>query len=116
MAKNAALSAYKAGARAGKTGKHHKPKMTIPLAIVGGFVPMGVDLVSAFKVGGIPAALGHVSLCTTGYDPADGLWKPMFAVKTLYGPLLLGTIVHKVAGGLGINRMLARMGIPLVRI
>jgi hypothetical protein len=95
---------------------HRAKRMTIPLAIVGGFVPMGVDLVSAFKVGGIEAALGHVSLCTTGYDPADGIWKPMFAVKKLYGPLLLGTIVHKAAGRLGINRMLASMGIPLVRV
>jgi hypothetical protein len=116
MAKNAALAAYKAGAKARNTGKHHKPKTTIPLAIVGGFVPMGVDLVSAFRVGGVEAALGHVSLCTTGYDPADGQWKPMFAAKKLYGPLLLGTIVHKVASGLGINRMLARMGVPLLRI
>jgi hypothetical protein len=95
----------------------HKAKsMTIPLAIVGGFVPMGVDLISAFKVGGIEAAMGHVSLCTTGYDPADGIWKPMFAVRKLYGPLLLGAIVHKAAGRLGINRMLASMGIPLVRV
>jgi hypothetical protein len=95
---------------------HRAKKMTIPLAIVGGFVPMGADLISAYKVGGLEATLGHVSLCTTGYDPADDLWKPMFAVKKLYGPLLLGTIVHKVAGRLGVNRMLAQMGVPLVRI
>lgn len=116
MAKNTALAAYKAGVKARSTGKHHKPKMTIPLAIVGGFVPMGVDLVSAFRIGGIEATLGHVSLCTTGYDPSDGQWKPMFAAKKLYGPLLLGTIVHKVAGGLGINRMIAKSGIPIFRI
>jgi hypothetical protein len=90
--------------------------MTLPLAIVGGFVPMGADIVSAFRVGGIEAALGHVSLCTTGYDPADGQFKPMFAAKKLYGPLLLGVIVHKFAGKLGVNRALGRMGVPFVRI
>jgi hypothetical protein len=91
-------------------------KMTIPLAVVGGLVPMGADLILAYKVGGVEATLGHVSLCTTGYDPADGQWKPMFAVKKLYGPLLLGTAVHKLAGALGINRMLARMKVPFLRI
>jgi hypothetical protein len=95
---------------------HRAKSMTLPLAIVGGFVPMGVDLISAYKVGGIEAAMGHVSLCTTGYDPADGIWKPGFAMKKLYGPLLLGAIVHKAANRLGINRMLAGMGIPLVRV
>jgi hypothetical protein len=95
---------------------HRAKKMTIPLAIVGGFVPMGSDLVSAYKVGGIEAMLGHVSLCTTGYDPADGKWKPMFAAKYLYGPVLLGAFVHKAANRLGINRMLASAGVPLLRI
>lgn len=98
--------------RVGRRAQH----MTIPLAIVGGLVPMGADIVSAYRVGGIEAALGHLSLCTTGYDPADGQYKPMFAVKKLYGPLLLGAIVHKAAGRLGINRMLAKTGIPLLRI
>jgi hypothetical protein len=95
---------------------HRAQKMTIPLAIVGGLVPMGADILLAFKVGGAEAALGHVSLCTTGYDPADGQWKPMFAAKKLYGPLLLGAFVHKAAGQLGVNRMLAKTGIPLLRI
>jgi hypothetical protein len=98
--------------RAGRRAKH----MTLPLAVVGGFVPMGTDIISAYKVGGVSAALGHVSLCTTGYDPADNKWKPMFAVQKLYGPLLLGAIVHKAANRLGINRMLSSMGVPLIRV
>jgi len=99
-----------------RRGGHKSKSMTIPLALVGGFVPMGTDILSAYKVGGISAALGHVSLCTTGYDPADGQWKPMFAVQKLYGPLVLAALVHKVANKLGINRALASAGIPLVRI
>jgi hypothetical protein len=98
-----------------RVGRRSK-SMGIPLAIVGGFVPMGTDIISAYKVGGVSAALGHVSLCTTGYDPADNKWKPMFAVEKLYGPLLLGAIVHKAANRLGINRMLASAGIPLLRV
>ena len=77
---------------------------------------MGADLVSAYKVGGAEAAIGHVSLCTTGYDPADGKWKPSFALQKLYGPLFLGMVVHKAASKVGINRMLAKAGVPLFRI
>jgi len=90
--------------------------MTVPVAIAAGFVPMVSDVLSAYRIGGGEAALGHVSLCTTGYDPADGKWKPMFAFQKLYGPLLAGMIVHKVAGKLGINRALGKAGIPLLRI
>ena len=85
-------------------------------ALLAGFIPMGQDIISAYKVGGASAALGHVSLCTTGYDPADGKWKPMFAAQKLYGPLLLGAVVHKVANRLGINGALQRAGVPLLRI
>jgi hypothetical protein len=94
----------------------HKAGMTIPLAIVGGLTPMLSDIMLAYHVGGGEAALGHVSLCTTGYDPADGKWKPAFAMQKLYGPLFIGVMVHKVAGRLGINRMISKAGIPLFRI
>lgn len=112
MAKTRTIVRY----RAAKAKHHKKAGMTIPLAVVGGLVPMGADLVSAYKVGGAEAALGHVSLCTTGYDPADGKWKPSFAMQKLYGPLFLGMMVHKLAGRLGVNRMLAGAGVPLLRV
>ena len=98
--------------RVGRRAKH----MTLPLAIVGGFIPMGQDIFGAYKVGGLSAALGHVSLCTTGYDPADGKWKPMFAAQKLYGPLMLGVLVHKLATRLGVNRALGKAGIPFLRV
>lgn len=90
--------------------------MSVSLAMIGGLTPMLADLMSAYRVGGGEAVLGHVSLCTTGYDPADGLWKPMFAVKKLYGPMFIAAVVHKFAGKLGINRMIAKSGIPIFRI
>lgn len=99
-----------------KAKHHRKAGMTIPLAVVGGLVPMGVDIVQAYKIGGVEAALGHVSLCTTGYDPSDGKMKLGFAMQKLYGPLFLGMMVHKVAGRLGVNRMLSQAGVPLVRV
>lgn len=99
-----------------KAKHHRKAGMTIPLAVIGGLVPMGVDVVQAYKIGGAEAALGHVSMCTTGYDPSDGKIKLGFAMQKLYGPLFLGMMVHKVAGRLGVNRMLSRAGVPVLRV
>ena len=98
-----------------RVGRRAK-RMTVPLAIVAGFVPAALDIKLAYKVGGFEAALGHVSLCASGYDPSDGVWKPMFAFEKLYGPLLLGAVVHSAANHLGINRVLAKAGIPILRV
>jgi len=99
-----------------RTVARRKGGMTLPLAVIGGLVPAAADIVSAYKIAGLDGALGHVSLCTTGYDPSDGQWKPSFAFQKLYGPLFLGTLVHKLAGRFGVNRMLASSGIPFIRI
>jgi len=99
-----------------KKRRRSKGGFTLPLAVVGGLVPAGADIHSAYKIGGAEAALGHVSLVTTGYDPADGAWKPAFAFQKLYGPLFVGFMVHKLAAQLGINRALGRAGVPFVRI
>ncbi len=114
MAKTKAITRYRYRRR--KNPGRRRGGFTLPLAVIGGLVPAGVDVLAAFKIGGAQTALEHVSLCTTGYDPADNVWKPDFAARKLYGPLLLGTIVHKLASKLGINRMIARSGIPVVRI
>jgi hypothetical protein len=117
MAKGSALSAYKSGEKAARgKRKRRKGSYTIPLAVVGGFVPAILDIKSAFHVAGFDGALGHVSLLTTGYDPSDGNWKPAFAARYMYGPVILGAIVHKMAGKMGINKALGRMGIPFFRI
>jgi hypothetical protein len=97
--------------------KHRKrPGMTIPLAVVGGLMPMGSDVLAAYKIGGAQCALEHVSMCTTGYNPADGKFLPGFAMSKLYGPLFVGTMVHKVAARLGVNRMLSKAGVPFLRV
>lgn len=99
-----------------KARHHRRGGMTIPVSLIGGLMPMAADIISATRVGGMEAALGHVSLCTTGYDPADGKWKPGFALQKLYGPMFVAMMVHKLAGRLGINRMLGKARVPLFRI
>lgn len=91
-------------------------KMTVPVAVIAGFVPMGADILSAYRVAGAQGAIEHLALCTTGYDPSDGKFKPMFAFQKLYGPLIAGVMVHKIAGYLGVNRALGRAKVPFLRI
>lgn len=93
-----------------------KGGFTLPAAVIGGLVPMGADIVSAYRIAGPQAALEHVAMCTTGYDPSDGQWKPAFAMQKLYGPLFVGFMVHKLASKVGINRALGRAGVPFLRI
>lgn len=96
--------------------RHRAAKMTLPLAVIGGMVPAAYDVLAGYRANGFDGAMGHVALVTTGYDTGDGKFKPMYAIQKLYGPLLLGVLVHKAAGKLGVNRMLASAGVPLFRV
>jgi hypothetical protein len=58
----------------------------------------------------------HASMMTTGYDPTDGKIKFGYAIQKLYGPLAIGFAAHTIASKLGVNRMLARAGVPFIRI
>jgi hypothetical protein len=92
---------------------------TIPLAVVGGLVPTGLDVFHATQDYGWMAGLDHVSLCTTGItSKPDGSveWHPGYAAKKLWLPLGAGIVVHMLASKLGVNRMLARIGIPVLRV
>jgi len=93
-----------------------RAKMTIPLAIVAGFAPATMRLISAYRIGGIEAVPQHLSMITTGYDPVSGKFSLSQPLMNLWGPLAIGALVHKTAGRLGINRMLSRAGVPLLRI
>lgn len=122
MAKStSALSAYKAGQRAasGSKGRRRSKGFTIPLAVAGGLVPMGLDVMHATQDYGWRAGLDHISLCTTGITskPDGGVeWHPGYAFYKLWLPLGAGVLVHKLAGRMGVNRMIARLGIPILRI
>jgi len=93
-----------------------RAKMTIPLALVAGFAPATMRLISAYRIGGIEAVPQHLSMITTGYDPVSGKFSLAQPLMNLWGPLAIGLMVHKVAGRLGVNRAMSRAGIPLLRI
>ena len=106
----------------------HKAKMTIPLAIVAGAVPGVIDVVKNGSSNGWGTD-GSDSGMTTLLGDFFGIQTPAAATaytngKTFstwrlkYGlyPLLAGFAMHWGANKLGVNRMLARNKVPLIRI
>jgi hypothetical protein len=116
MVKNTALSSYKAGVRAAR-GKshHHKKQFTLPLAAVAGFVPLGLSIYNA-RAGGIAEMGATITKRLTGYDPDTAKWDAN-NMKCGTFAIILGAAVHWLVGGkLGVNRMIARAGVPIFRI
>lgn len=98
---------------AGKTKVHRKrPGMTIPLAVVAGFaVPVvGVTQLGGMSIGDKVTTVGR---WFTGFDKAG--FHPESLKNGLY-PVLLGFLAHWAANKFGLNRQLAKMGVPLIRI
>lgn len=103
--------------------KGRKKGFTLPVAVMAGFVPGLSRLGTHFSNPGLHGAsngfeavgieAGRIYL---GYDPRDGSWNwRLMALGTL--PILVGGVVHKFIGGkLGVNRMLASSGIPIIRL
>src|SRR4030042_6023881 len=88
---------------------------TVPLAVVAGFVPAGLDIGHAAKDYGLRAGLDHLSLCPTGITTKpDGHteWHPSYAIQRLWLPLLAGVLVHKLASKLGATRVWGPGGGP----
>lgn len=96
---------------------HHKRKPTISLAVAAGFIPLVMDTVRTVKdpnqgFGQVPHVMAwHLG----GYNTWDGTFSFDRLVKG-WTPIAGGILVHKGANWLGINRMLARMGIPFIRL
>jgi len=112
MAKTKTVTRYvKAKRRRSKGG------FTLPLAAIGGFIPM---VSYAYDVGykgeGIKGFGKQIVYQTTGFDTYSGTWH-WEGISRGLGPVILGLMVHKFVGGkLGINRMLASAGVPLIRV
>ena len=91
--------------------------MTLPLAVVGGFVPILSVTYDGWKQGGLRVAGRQFMTTLTGFDPENTTagWQPR-ELRRGAMPIVVGFLVHMIAGKLGINRALGRAGIPFVRI
>lgn len=107
--------------RARPAKRHHgKAKMTIPLAVVAGFAsPVGrtIGHFQSHGLTGEEGAIAEFSRTMIGLNPYATSMK-FEGWRLRYGlmPVVFGLGVHKLANLIGLNRMLARARIPLVRI
>lgn len=95
--------------------RHGRGGFTVPVAVVAGFGPMLSDVIHGYQTGGIKSASNDLLANVTGYDARAGKWDFALLAKGM-GPVLAGFVVHKMAGKLGLNRAIAKAGIPWVRI
>lgn len=96
--------------------KYHRFKsMTIPLAPIAGLVGMPViklivDDVMSGAIANIPQHIPQIIGIVNGQFNFDIFLRNIV-------PPVLGLLIHKYVGGtLGLNRMLASAGVPLIRI
>lgn len=105
----------------GRVRHYRRPHVTVPLAILLGMTPMVASAIDGFQVGGFSAqglriAANNVSQRLIGWDAVGRQFTPGMLKEGLF-PLVGGVLAHKLlGGGLGINRFLARSGLPMVRI
>ena len=96
--------------------RHHKrPGMTVPVAVLAGFAPLGVAAIDGYKYNGAKGLAKRVTLGMTGYNIEDGHWYPTEMAK-IAAPIVAGLVIHKLAGRFGINRALASAGVPFLRV
>jgi hypothetical protein len=103
-----------------KRTMHHKKKFTLPLAIVAGFAggPVASTVNQANRYGGdYMKAILWEGGSLVGYDTENSRYAGISQMqKAGYLPLAVGFLVHFAAQKFGINRMIARAGIPLIRL
>jgi hypothetical protein len=98
-----------------KARHHRKAGMTLPLAVLAGFAPLGIAALDGYKYNGVNGVAKRVTMGLTGYNIEDRRWY-MTEMAKVAGPILAGIVVHKLAGRLGINRALGSAGVPFLRI
>lgn len=116
MAKSKAMTVRKTVYVKAKNRRKSANGFHIPVGIVAGFAPMIAGTLGEVAGGGM-SRLGHVPLRDlTGFDSDFGKFDSKALVKG-WTPIILGIVAHKFIGGrLGVNRALARAGVPLFRI
>lgn len=111
------ITRYRAAPKAKRRRK--KGGFTLPISVV---APVGMLAWATGQraVKNPEEGLNHAMGALTGYraDAVKKGWKPFHAQRMTEGalPILVGVLVHKLAGKLGVNRALSQAGVPIIRI
>lgn len=95
--------------------RRRKNSTTLPLAVVAGLVAGLYTPATYLMSGDIKNTMRFTSRNYTGYDPMEGRFYAGDIKKGLV-PLMVGGVIHKVAGKIGINRVIGKAGVPFIRI
>ena len=97
--------------------RHRSSGFTVPLAALAGLaVGLKEPVEQVVRYQRFEEAGKHLVYNYTGYSMWSGKFRTEGLMRGLV-PLALGMFVHKAVGGrLGVNRMLARSRIPVIRI
>lgn len=95
--------------------RRSKGGMTLPIAVLAGFVPLALNAKKDYDDGGLQVLGKGLVLRTTGMNTETLKWMPEYLMQGV-GPIVVGVFVHKLASKLGINRGLARAGVPFLRV
>jgi len=91
-------------------------RATFPIGIIAGMLPGVTRSFSVFQRGGAQAGANEALAIYTGFDPQTRQWSVANMQHGLI-PLIAGLLLTRfVGGGLGVNRILARARVPLLRI
>ena len=96
---------------------HRKKSFTLPIAVVAGFVPPAIDLLDTWRGTSEGPKAVAIEACRifTGLDYWSMQWQPTRLKWGLF-PVVGGVLVHKLANKLGVNRLLAQAGVPVIRV
>lgn len=95
--------------------RRRNKKTTIPLAVIAPAAYIGYRHIKIAQDTSVSASLDHLSAVMTGYSPTQHNFSLNYLKDGLF-PILMGGIAHKVAGKLGVNKMIAGAGVPFLRI
>jgi len=99
-----------------KTKRRRRPQPTISLAVIGGFGPLAASLKRGWDNETWRGMMKEGVYALTGVDiDNEPHFQPSFMIHGTI-PIIGGILVHKVFNRLGVNRSLARMGVPYLRI
>jgi len=92
-----------------------RPRPTLSLAVIAGLVPGATGTFNVARAHGMEAGGKHFLKVYSGYDVTSNDWRLREMALGMF-PLAAGVVLHRAATWFGINRMIARAGIPFVRI
>jgi hypothetical protein len=98
---------------AAKKHRGHRPGVTVPVAVLLGFAPLAVG--SWQRRNQPQEVLRFLTVATTGYDYVGHRWTGEFLGQGI-GAIGIGMGLHWAANKFGVNRMLARAKVPILRI